>query len=56
MIQIPQLHEQKGPTFKELNGALQVRYRELRKRGVGAVAKHAAIVLPDKDLGLEGCW
>ena len=39
----------KDPTFKELNGALQVRYRELREGGVGAVVKHAAVVSPDEE-------
>ena len=39
-------------TFKELNGALQVRYRELRKAGVGAVVKHAAVVSPDEEQAL----
>ena len=32
----PNFMNRKDPTFKELNGALQVRYRELREGGVGA--------------------
>ena len=44
----------KDPMFKELNSALQVRYRELREGGVGAVVKHAAVVLSDEEQALWG--
>ena len=39
----------KDPAFCDLTGALQVRYRELRMDGVGAVVKHAAIVTPEEE-------
>ena len=31
------------PAFRELTGAVQVRYKELRTDGVGAVVKHAPL-------------
>ena len=39
----------RDPCFRELTGAIQVRYRELRETGVGAVVKHAALVTPDEE-------
>ena len=48
----PNFMNRKDPTFKELNGALQVRYRELHEGGVGAVVKHAAVVSPDEEQAL----
>ena len=40
----PNFMNRKDTSFRELTGAIQVRFRELREQGVGAVAKHAAIV------------
>ncbi len=42
----------KDSQFREITGALQVRYRELRESGVGAVVKHAAVVTPDEENAL----
>ena len=39
----------KDPNFRELTGALEVRYRELRQEGVGTVVKHAAVVTSDEE-------
>lgn len=39
----------KDPAFCDLTGTLQVRYRELRMDGVGAVVKHASIVTPEEE-------
>ena len=39
----------KDPAFRDLNGALQVRYHELHESGVGAMVKHAAVDTPDED-------
>ena len=39
----------KDPQFRDLNGAIQVRYRELRQQGVGAQVKHTAIVSPEEE-------
>ena len=35
--------------FRELQGALQVRYRQLRIDGVGAFVKHSTIVTPQEE-------
>ena len=43
----------KDPAFKELSGALQVRYRDLRQAGIGAVVKHAPLVTADEE---EALW
>ena len=40
----PNLMIRKDASFRELTGAIQVRFRELRQQGVGAMVKHAAIV------------
>lgn len=45
----PNFMNRKDPMFKELSGALQVRYRELREAGVGAVVKHAAVVSSEEE-------
>ena len=41
--------DRKNTRFRELTGAMQVRFRELRKAGVGAVVKHAPIVTPEEE-------
>ena len=45
----PNFMDKKNSTFKELYGALQVRYRELRVAGVGANVKHAPIVTKEEE-------
>jgi hypothetical protein len=45
----PNFMDRKDPLFRDLTGAMQVRYRELRTEGVGAVVKHAAIVTPEEE-------
>ena len=42
----------KDPTFKELTGALEVTCRELRRGGVGANVKHAAVFSPAEENAL----
>ncbi len=42
----------KDSKFRELTGALQVRYRELCELGVGTVVKHTAVVTPDEENAL----
>ena len=39
----------KDPQFRELTGAIQVKFRELREQGVGAVVKHASVVTPAEE-------
>ena len=45
----PNFMNRKDPAFRDLNGTFQVRYRELRESGVGAVVKHAAVVTPEEE-------
>ena len=40
----PNFMDRKHPAFRELSGAMAVRFRELREKGVGAVVKHAVVV------------
>ena len=40
------------PTFKELTGSLRVTCRELRREGVGANVKHAAVFSPAEENAL----
>ena len=39
----------KDPQFRELTGAIQVKFRELREQGVGAVVKHASVMTPAEE-------
>ena len=39
----------KDPSFRNLTGAIQVHYRELRTEGVGAVVKHAPTITPQEE-------
>ena len=45
----PNFMNRKDPQFRELTGAIQVKFRELREQGVGAVVKHASIVTPAEE-------
>ena len=40
----PNFLNRRNVAFKELDGAIDVRYRELRQAGVGAVVRHAPVV------------
>ena len=42
-----------NPAFRDLPGALQVRYRNLREAGVGASVKHATIVSEEEKIYCE---
>ena len=42
----------KDPRFKELNGAIQVRSRQLCESGVGAGVKHTALVREQEEHAL----
>ena len=42
----------KNPSFQDLTGAIQMRYRELRQ-GVGAVVKYASVITSEEE---EACW
>jgi len=48
-VACPNFMSRKDPAFRDLTGALQVRYRELRMDGVGAVVKHAPIVTSEEE-------
>ena len=48
----PNFMDRKEPRFRDLTGAIQVRYRELRTEGVGAMVKHAAVVTPEEETQL----
>lgn len=48
----PNFMNRKDATFKELTGALEVKCRELRQEGVGAVVKHAAVFTPAEENAL----
>ena len=39
----------KDPSFRDLTGAVQVHYQELRTAGVGAVVKHAPVITAEKE-------
>lgn len=41
--------DRKDPLFRDLNGAIQVRFRELREEGVGANVQHVSVVTPDEE-------
>ena len=45
----PNFMNRKDSNFCDLNGAIQVRFRELREKGVGAEVKHASVVLPEEE-------
>ena len=45
----PNFMDRKNPHFRDLTGALQVKCRELREKGVGALVKHAAVITPDEE-------
>ena len=44
----------KDPNFSDLTGAIQVRFRELREKVVGAHVRHAPVVLPNEEC--SGCF
>ena len=48
----PNFMNRKDPVFKELNGAIEVRSRELREAGVGAMVKHAAVISEQEEHAL----
>ena len=48
----PNFMDRKEPRFRDLTGAIQVWYRELRTEGVGAIVKHAALVTPEEETQL----
>ena len=45
----PNFMNRRDPCFRDLTGSLQVKYRELREKGVGASVKHAQVVLPEEE-------
>ena len=45
----PNFMNRRDPCFRDLTGSLQVKYRELREKGVGASIKHAPVVLPEEE-------
>ena len=45
----PNFMDRKNQRFRDLTGALQVRYRELRKEGIGTVVKHAPVVTGEEE-------
>ena len=47
--QCPNFMSRKDPVFRELTGAVLVRYKELRTDSVGAVVKHAPIVTSEEE-------
>ena len=47
----PNFMNRKDPLFRDLNGAIQVRFRELTEEGVGAQVSHASVILLEE----EGC-
>ena len=49
MHDFPNFMNRKDQSFRELTGALQVRFRKLREEGVGVVVKHAAVVTEDEE-------
>ena len=50
----PNFMNRKDPNFRELTGALQVRFRELREEGIGAQVNHAPVVTPEEEEMLWG--
>ena len=45
----PNFMNRRDPCFRDLMGALQVKFRGLREEGVGAIVKHAPVVLPEEE-------
>ena len=45
----PNFMDKKNPEFRELSCAQQVKFRELRKQGVGTVVKHAPVITPEEE-------
>ena len=45
----PNFMDRKNHRFRDVTGALQVRYRQLRKEGVGTVVKRAAVVTAEEE-------
>ena len=45
----PNFMNRKDPLFRDLTGAIQVRYRELRESGVGAMVRHAPVVTVEEE-------
>ena len=45
----PNFMNRKDPDFSDVTGAIQVRFRELREKGVGAHVSHAPGVLPNEE-------
>ena len=45
----PNFMNRRDPCFRDLTGALQVKFRELREDGIGAIVKHAPVVLPEEE-------
>lgn len=45
----PNFMDRKDPHFRDLTGAIQVRYREQRTEEVHAIVKHAAVVTPEEE-------
>ena len=41
--------DKKNMLFKDLHNVMDVRFRELREEGVGAVVKHAPVILPKEE-------
>ena len=50
---VPDFMSRKDPSFRDLTGAIQVQFRELRERGVGAVVKHAPVITYEEE---EALW
>ena len=48
-VECPNFMNRKDACFRDLTGAVQVRYRELRTAGVGAVVKHAPVITPEEE-------
>ena len=46
----PNLMDRKNPAFRDLNGAQQVKVRELQHQGIGTVVKHAPVISQEEEI------
>ena len=48
-VEYPNFMDHKNSRFRESTGAMQARFRELRKTGIGGFVKHVPIVTPEEE-------
>ena len=49
----PNFMDRKNPTFRDLNGVQQVKFRELQHHGIGTVVRHTPVIAQEEE---EKLW